>query len=230
MSPVDPVETREHWDSLAAAYDEAKARNDFYYRFLKSLVSRWVQSASPRAVLDVGCGTGQLLAYLNPDKGLGIDVSPAMVTEAARRFGDRKNLEFRVWRAEEAGDLGQFEAVFSADVLEHVSDWRATVQSMVEALAPRGRLVLTTPNPRWAGPLWLLEKLRLKMPEGPHHFVASRPIASLLAQLGCTILHRGTYLLVPTELGGLGPKVSWAAAQMPIVRSCGVIQLVVARR
>jgi ubiquinone/menaquinone biosynthesis C-methylase UbiE len=39
-----------------------------------------------RSVLEVGCGTGQLLQALNPSHGVGIDFSEAMVEKARTNF------------------------------------------------------------------------------------------------------------------------------------------------
>jgi hypothetical protein len=51
-----------------------------------------------------------------------------------------------------------------------------------------------------------------------------------MQQFDCQIVSRTTHLLVPARVGGIGPAVSSAAERMPVLRSCGVIQLVIARR
>jgi 2-polyprenyl-6-hydroxyphenyl methylase/3-demethylubiquinone-9 3-methyltransferase len=242
---VDPIETQAHWEALASGYDVAKARNDAYYRTLKALIERWVTGAAParddgassrgqRRILDVGCGTGQILAHLDDagvlGEGLGIDASPRMIEAAKRRGAGSPRVSFRVMDAAGAGALGPFDAVVCADLLEHVPDWRAVAAALVGACAPGGTIVVTTPNPRWAVPLWVLEKLRLKMPEGPHAFVPRRAIAAHLEASGAEVIHASTALLVPARLLGLGPLVSRLAARAPVLRGLGVIQLVVARR
>jgi 2-polyprenyl-3-methyl-5-hydroxy-6-metoxy-1,4-benzoquinol methylase len=221
--------TRAHWDRLASGYDQAKARNDAYYAALKSLIAGAVPPAQRGRVLEVGCGTGQILASLQSRSGVGIDLSPAMIEVARSRWRDRTDLRFEVMDAAEAARLGPFDAVISSDVLEHVEDWSAAVTAMVRAAAGGAVIVITTPNPRWAAPLWALERLRLKMPEGPHRFVAATHIARRLDQLGCTDVQRRTHLLVPARLGGLGPALSRVAERLPGLRRLGVIQCVAAR-
>ena len=39
-------------------------------------------------VLDLGCGTGELLAELEPSYGVGVDLSPAMIDQAQRLHPD----------------------------------------------------------------------------------------------------------------------------------------------
>lgn len=231
-TPADINATRRHWDQQAESYDAAKQRNDVYYRTLKACFARAVPTEFRGRVLEVGCGTGQILASLNPREGLGIDLSPRMIDIARRQFHDRPSLRFEVLPATRSGAVGDglFDTVISGDMLEHVDDWRAAVSAMVAACAPGGLIVVATPNPMWTLPLWILEKLRLKMPEGPHRFVRTRDIAEHLRSLGCTVTACETHLLLPLELAGLGPAMSGIAQRLPLTNRLGVIQMVVARR
>ena len=230
MSRPDPAATRAHWDALAEGYDQAKARRQVYYQTLKGLIGECVGPEARRRVLDVGCGTGQILAHLDPEAGVGVDASRRMIERAASRFADRSELTFTVMDATEVGDLEPFDAVFSCDLLEHVADWRAVVEAMVSACKSGGTLVVITPSPKWALPLLLLEKLRLKMPEGPHAFVAGRAIAAHLEALGCPVRLAGSRLLVPARLLGAGGPLSALAARLPVLRHLGVIQVIVATK
>ncbi|MHC5002075.1 MAG: class I SAM-dependent methyltransferase [Planctomycetota bacterium] len=230
MTGPDPDLTRAHWDGLAEAYDDAKARNSAYYDALKRLIDRAVPAAARARMLDLGCGTGQILAHLRPGTGLGLDASPAMIDRASKAFPGRGELTFEVADAAAIAGPGGFDAVVSADLLEHVPDWRGVVRAAVAACRPGGRIVLTTPNPAWATPLWILERLRLKMPEGPHRYVSRRAIADALRDEGCRIIASGTHLLVPARAAGLGPRLSAAAERLPVLRALGVIQLVAAER
>ena len=230
MSRPNAKATREHWDRLAATYDQAKARNDVYYRSLKALFNKAVPPPLRRRVLEVGCGTGGVLAALEPDAGLGVDISERMIDKARSRFAGAGNLSFKVADATEVAALGPFDAVISADVFEHVPDWQAVARAMIGACRPGGAVVISTPNPGWAVPLWVLEKTRLKMPEGPHLFVGGRAIAALLRGEGCTIQRRTTHLLLPANLAGVGRKVSEWAETAAVLHRWGVIQLVVGRK
>lgn len=224
-------ETREHWDQMAATYDAAKSRNDVYYSSLKSCIQRAVPAEMRGRVLDVGCGTGQVLAALNPRQGLGIDLSENMIIAARRQFAERPELQFEAVDGAAIAGKGEFDAVISADVMEHVPDWRAVTDTMVHACRPGGVIVITTPNPWWRFPLWILEKLKMKMPEGPHSFVHGRAIARHLRDhCGCMVLSRRTHLLIPANLGGIGPRISAWVEHWPLLRELGVIQVVVAKK
>jgi 2-polyprenyl-3-methyl-5-hydroxy-6-metoxy-1,4-benzoquinol methylase len=235
MHRPDRRATQAHWDQMAEGYDAAKQRNRAYYDALKQCFDQAVPLAARGRVLEIGCGTGQILAFLRPLNGVGIDVSEKMIQAAKQQFADRRELTFAAMDAESGaaaglGKLGAFDAVISADVMEHVADWRTVLDAMVGACHVGGVIAITTPNPRWAIPLWILERTKLKMPEGPHCFVNGRAIARELADRYCDVRQVSSHLLVPLRLRRLGPRISKWAERAPVLRGLGVIQMIVAEK
>ena len=89
--------------------DRWRRRNAYYYRDQEELLRFLVPPGS--SVLEVGAGTGALLADLRPSRGLGIDLSEGMVQVAREKYPheSRPELEFRVGDAEEHIELGAFD-------------------------------------------------------------------------------------------------------------------------
>ncbi|MCK5179324.1 MAG: class I SAM-dependent methyltransferase, partial [Candidatus Omnitrophica bacterium] len=85
MTPIMGKESvEEHFDEIASNYDYWKEKNSYYYDTIKAFVSRIVPSGS--SVLEVGCGTGEILATVRPARGVGIDISEKMVELANQKF------------------------------------------------------------------------------------------------------------------------------------------------
>jgi ubiquinone/menaquinone biosynthesis C-methylase UbiE len=78
------------FDGYASIVDTWHQRNRGYHRAVSSLAQFNVPADA--SVLEIGCGTGNLLAALRPRRGLGIDVSSEMVRLAKKKH---PNLEFR---------------------------------------------------------------------------------------------------------------------------------------
>src|SRR5450432_942560 len=66
--------------ALAHERDYWREKNAAYYRDIERLI-RFVVPAGAD-VLEIGCGTGDLLAALCPARGLGIDIAPPLVERA----------------------------------------------------------------------------------------------------------------------------------------------------
>ena len=100
--------------------------------------------------LELGCGTGQFLAYL-AGKGatsvLGIDHDPDLaqvIPEAAKPFF----LQGDILKALDGDALGLFDRVMLFDVLEHFTPeegWKL-LEAIRAHLSPGGKLVLKVPN------------------------------------------------------------------------------------
>src|SRR5919106_5602044 len=88
---------RELADRLAPERESWIRRNTYYYeqdyRYMRFLVPAGLR------VLDLGCGTGRLLAELNPVHGVGVDMSRRMIEFAKQ---EHPHLDFRVGDAEDA--------------------------------------------------------------------------------------------------------------------------------
>jgi len=230
MRSVDKDAARRHWDQIAAAYTAHKEANRDYFDALKALFAAALPEAANLCILELGCGSGDVLRSLGPRCGLGLDFSEAMIEIARRRHAACANLEFQVGDAENLPEGPLYDAVVLPDLLEHVPDWRRAVSEAAEHVKPSGLLVLTTPNPLWAPALYVLEKLHLKMPEGPHRFIALTAIVEHLQHLGFVIVEEGNHLLVPRSLGAVTEWLNSNFRRVPGMAGFGLIQLAVASR
>src|SRR5262245_31997288 len=68
------------YDRLADERDGWRRKNHAYYDAIERLVKFVVPAGS--SVLEIGCGTGDLLAALSPQPGVGVDLSPRLVDKA----------------------------------------------------------------------------------------------------------------------------------------------------
>ncbi len=103
---------------------------------------------APRRLLDVGCGTGDLLACFREGgwEVQGIEPSRQFTeTLAAAGIPNLPRLTDEMTDAEWAA-LGRFDAINMSMFLEHVRDPLAVVRCVVRALKPGGILTIESPN------------------------------------------------------------------------------------
>ena len=99
--------------------------------------------------LEIGCGRGDVSAYLAAKgwRGVAIDFSAVAVAQA--RANLRAFPHVKVSETPLAKVTGSFDCIVMGDVLEHMEDDRAALQMIERALRPGGQLLIAVPsNPR----------------------------------------------------------------------------------
>jgi len=191
MNKVSLVQ--QHFDSIAKNYDQYKRKNKFYYQNLKKLLSKLIPSN--KKVLEVGCATGDLIVYLKPKYGVGVDISKKMIALAKRKNSHLRNIKFlSTWPKE------KFEYIFMSDVIEHLEDPERTFKDISKLMGPETLFICTMANPIWEPILMIAEKFRLKMPEGKHKRINFRQIEELLERSNLRIIKHDYKLLIPVYL------------------------------
>ncbi len=107
-----------------------------------------------RRVLDAGCGVGNLTALLEPivDFVLAVDLSEQNLAIAKERFAESKKIECRRVDLEEDGASlvdRKIDTVLCLDVLEHLEDDLAMLESFRHIVRPGGHLLIKVPACPW---------------------------------------------------------------------------------
>lgn len=110
--------------------------------------------AAGATTLDLGCGVGygtRMLAR-SARRVVGVDLARPALEYAARVYGSPRT-EFLTADARRLPVAdGAFDLAVCFEMIEHVEDHAAVLDQAARALRPEGRLVVSTPNPRFYAP------------------------------------------------------------------------------
>jgi len=218
-----------HYDKIAPHRDRWRQKNRYYYRKQEELLTFLF---TPKAtLLEIGCSTGELLYRLQPSRGVGIDISPAMVNLAQQRFPAERfpHLDFRVDDAEQLEIREIFDYVLLADTLGDFTDIWTAFRNLHQVTGPHSRVIITYFNSLWEPFLKLGERLGVKMPQPYQNWLAPADLVNLLTINGFEVISQGNHLLLPKYF----PMVAWLAnsllAKLPGLRKCCLTTHLVAR-
>jgi ubiquinone/menaquinone biosynthesis C-methylase UbiE len=219
---------RQRFERLAPERDRWRANSDYYYRTIEELV-RFL-SREGASVLEVGCGTGDLLAAVKPARGVGLDVSGAMIERARAKHPQLTFVEGDVETCDLAL-LGEepFDFVVLSDLVGYVDDVWLVFRRLQQVCHPGTRLIVTAHNALWEPVLGLAEKLGRKMPTPLASWLGQDDIANLLHLNHFEVVSQGARLLMPVRVPGVSSFVNRYLASLPLVRSLNLIQYTVAR-
>jgi SAM-dependent methyltransferase len=200
-------------------------RHQYYSREVQRLV-RGLVAAGGR-VLEVGCGFGDLLASLELERAVGIDVSTVMVEEARRRH---PGLEFHVAEVEyDVLPPGPFDTIILSDTVGLLDDIQLALERLRELLSPTGRIIVTYYNFVWEPALKLAEKTGQKTSWPDQNWLSMADIENLLHLCGYEVFRRGTDVLMPAEVPGVSLFANRVLAKLPAVRELALLDYFVAR-
>lgn len=115
---------------------------------LAALIRRTVRPPKGAAILEVGCGTGHNLGMLGEFGTVdALELDPQARKLAERRLG--KPI-FAVPLPEMRGvPERHYDLIAALDVIEHLEDDRAAIESIARRLKPGGKFLMTVPAHQW---------------------------------------------------------------------------------
>jgi SAM-dependent methyltransferase len=163
-----------------------------------------------RSVLDVGCGTGDALKYIDEfESYLGVDTDEIAIRAARKRWGKKPNVRFehRTLRAEDVADLAPTGVVLSG-VLHHLTN--AEAEGVLRLAAGSRRLVRIVTSDIVFLPGKLFNNVMAMMDRGrfcrsPDAYAALARRAGLEVEQGLTIASSPTSDRVRYHLMALAP-------------------------
>lgn len=117
-------------------------------RAIDARINAWLPVEKSIKCLDVACGAGQMVFFLN-EKGYnniwGVDISPQQV-DIAKRFSPNIHLGDAIAFLE--NNKNSFEFITAIDIIEHFNkdELLHFLKALSNALKPGGRLIVQTPN------------------------------------------------------------------------------------
>lgn len=183
-------------DRRAFYEQRAAARLRETQRHYQTLLRRYFAHVVPPGlrVLEVGCGIGDLLAAVQPARGLGINFSPAMVQLARERH---PRLEFQIAEAVEFSSSEKFDYIIISDLVNDLPDVQAVLERLHAVSTPNTRLVLNFFNNLWRPILGLAEKFGAKAPNVLQNWLSTADMANLLHLAGWEVIKTDTRILWP---------------------------------
>jgi ubiquinone/menaquinone biosynthesis C-methylase UbiE len=218
-------EIKKRFDALADKRQYWQERNRYYYddqlRYYRFLVPEGL------SILELGCGTGHLLASLRPKRGVGIDFSSEMLRIAKKRYPE---LEFRLADMEQIEPWGEtFDVLIMADIVGHLMDIEATFRGLHTFCRPSSRVIVSYYNFLWEPILKIGEALGLKMPQQYQNWLSSEDICNLLSLAQFQVVKSECRLLVPKRIPWFSDFVNRYLASLPGLRKLCLCRYIVAR-
>jgi SAM-dependent methyltransferase len=214
--PTWPSSGRDYLASIAAFFDgfapvesQWRERNRTYYRLIEQIHHFLVPPG--QSVLEIGSGSGDLLAALRPSRGLGVDLSPAMVDLARSRHPD---LEFIVGAGESFVVDERFDYVILSDVVPFAFDLEAIVRNVRAMTHERSRVIIHSYSHLWRPAIHLAERMRLKPRKPILNWVTTADLRNLLDLADFEVISTTKRIVLPKKVPALSAFLNGIVANI----------------
>ena len=221
---MDKTYRIEYFNRQAKESDAWKKRNRYYHRQLRQIIKFIVPPG--KKVIEIGCGTGDLISYVSPSRGVGIDFSNEMLNIAKSKYN---NIEFINNDAENLSIAEKFDYVILSDMIGYVDDVWQAFRELKKVVDCNSRVVITYYNYLWDPVLWIAEILGLKMKQDHQNWLSQDDICNLLYLNGFEAVKKGESLLIPVYIPLISGFINKYVARLPLIRNFCLIEYIVAR-
>jgi SAM-dependent methyltransferase len=174
----------------------------WYHRRIEQIY-RFLISPGQR-VLEIGSGTGDLLAAVRPGAGMGVDFS----AEQIRRAGERHpEIEFIHAEAHDLSAIkGRFDAIILSDLINELWDVQRVLEQIKPLCTSRTRIILNFYSRFWEAPLQFTQLLNLATPTLAQNWLTHQDVTNMLNLAGFETVRSWQEVLWPAPLGGFFNK------------------------
>lgn len=211
------------WGAVRSHYANIQER-PYFSRVYIRMLSRYLKRLIPpeASILEIGCGSGELLSLLPHKKIAGLDLSPTQVELAKNRLPAGK---FFMGAGETYSFKDTYDTILLSDVLNEAADVQQMLLNLQSAARPETRLVINFHNTVWRPVLGMATRFGLKPRHPKSNWLSRQDVTNLLQLAGWEVVNEDSRVLIPHPLGGVGtfinailsPFFSWLCLVLFIV-------------
>jgi SAM-dependent methyltransferase len=213
-----------YFQNLAPRRDYWKKRNKFYHKILNKHFAFIIPEGSK--VLELGCGTGDLLNAVKPLHGTGVDFSENMLIIARKKY---PNLTFIHADAASFKSDETYDYIILSDLLCSLWDIQKVFRNLKNHITPRTKVIISSYNYIWEGILRLGEKLGLKHKQPLQSWLTIKDIENLLLLEDFELVKVDRKLLMPKYVPVINSIFNGFLANLPLINSLNLINLITAK-
>jgi SAM-dependent methyltransferase len=192
---------RRQWDAICRTASARKKRTGHFYHHL---LERYYRLMVPpgQTILELGCGQGDLLNALEPERGVGVDFSGSMITKAREKY---PHLDFVCADVHQVNLKIRFDVILISDLVNDLWDVQSVLARAASFCHAGTRIIINFFNNFWRIPLDLAKRRHLAADLLEQNWLTPQDMANLLRLTGYEPIRSQTRILFPAACHVLEP-------------------------
>jgi ubiquinone/menaquinone biosynthesis C-methylase UbiE len=214
----------QYFNNLAEKRIAYRKRHSYYWESLTRQCDYFMHEEL--SVLEIGCGTGELLAQVKGSRKVGIDFSQRMIDEASKQF---PGLEFHVIDAENITLTEKFDVIILSNLIGWLNDVEKCFHDIKKVCHPKTRVIVTYYNYLWEPTIKFAEFIGIKKKTPYQNWLTRRDIINLLKLQDFDVYRHSRNMLIPYNIPGISWFLNHVLSKLPGFGSLALNQFIFAR-
>lgn len=178
------------------------------------------------SVLEIGCGTGELIARVKGKRKLGIDFSEKMIQNARKQFPD---VDFKIMKAEQITLNEKFDVIILSNLIGFLDDVENVFKELKKVSHHKTKIIVTYYNYLWQPFIKFSEFIGLKKKIPPLNWLSHNDIINLLYLADFEVYRQNRRILLPFNIPFISFIFNKYIAKLPFFNYLALNQFVFAR-
>ncbi|HPF51170.1 MAG TPA: bifunctional class I SAM-dependent methyltransferase/glycosyltransferase family 2 protein [Draconibacterium sp.] len=185
-------ELKSYFNSSAKTRIGYRKRKKYYWDSITDYCDFFVHPES--SVLEIGCGTGELLHKISGQYKTGIDFSEKMIAEAKAQYSD---IEFMCMEAEHIQINKKYDVVILSNLIGYLLDVQSVFEELHKVCHSGTRVIVTYYNSAWEPLIKFAEFIGIKKKGPKQSWISKKDMANLLYLAGFEVYKQNSSMLFP---------------------------------
>ena len=164
-------------------------------------------------VLEIGCGTGELIAKINGREKTGIDFSETMIDEAKRQF---PTLEFVCMSAEEIKLEKKYDVIILSNLVGYLLDIQHVFEELKKVNHEETKIIITYYNIFWEPLIKFAEFIGIKKKGPQQSWLSTKDLSNLLYLAGFETFKQNSSMLFPFYIPLFSSFMNKFVSRLPV--------------
>jgi SAM-dependent methyltransferase len=200
------AKVRAYYENFGGLTTQARSYRDILAGYYNLLIP------ASAAVLEVGCGAGDLLSRLRAAKRCGVDLSPRQIQLAKEKIPEGK---FYVQAGEDLDLPGEiFDYIIISETVNLAADVQRLLESLKSVSHENTRLIVNVYSSLWRPLIWIATALGLRNRQPGSNWLSKDDVAGLMHLTGWELVRQESRTLCPVKLFGIQQLLNRFAAPL----------------
>ena len=217
-------ERRAYFESRADNWVKYRKKRSYYWDSITRYCNYYIHEDS--SVLEIGCGSGELLNAVKGKSKLGIDFCEPILDRAKEQFPD---IRFELSEAENITINEKFDVIILSNLIGVIDDIEHVFNELKKVCHEQTRLIVTYYNRFWEPVIRFAEWLRIKKRTPEQNWLSPGDINNLLYLSGFDAYKNSRNMFLPYYIPVLSLFLNRFVSRLPLFQAFGLNQFIFAR-